>query len=176
MLVARRQHRRKSCGGFKEKPSPDPRRRLSPEVQPNMRRSARFHRCPLEVLRAFTRSGAASSASNAFFSPPPLGTLPPACRNGGARAFRGGARGRLHGHERGRSAHLYANHVSTSSPGSERFAGAGSDSLRRRSRPHECEHRCNRQPDNRRRRCARAHRRCRPLHSAHFQWIRGFST
>ena len=31
----------------------------------------------------------------------------------------------------------------------------------------QCEHRCNRQPDNRRHRCARAHRRCRPLHWAH---------
>ena len=89
VLVARRQHRRKSCGGFKEKPSPDPRRRLSPEVQPNMRRSARFHRCPLEVLRAFPRSGATSSASNAFFSPPPLGTLPPACRTRRCSRFPG---------------------------------------------------------------------------------------
>ena len=77
------------CCEFKEKASPDPRRRLSPEVQRNMRRSAQFHRCPLEVLRAFTRSGATSSASNAFFSPPPLGTLPSARRTRRCSALSG---------------------------------------------------------------------------------------
>ena len=69
VLVARRQHRRKSCCGFKEKASPDPRRRLSPEVQRNMRRSARIPSLPSRFCVHFPGQAPLRALQTRFSAP-----------------------------------------------------------------------------------------------------------